>query len=375
MSVRFKYYLYFGILVVLLLPLLQFSTHLFKVEPLSGWYKTYDRPDFMSREWFTAEYQDAYTVYFENNFGFRPWFVKLRNQINYSLFHKVQAVAVEIGQDNYLFELNYIKAYNGLDYLGDSIICAKADSLALIKAWLSKQKVDLLVCFAAGKGSYYPEYFPKEYLNQKSDKSNYLTLKKNLLEKKINIIDFNQWFLDMKDTSRFSLYPKYGIHWSEYGAILAGDSLIHYIEKLRNADLPDLEIESIKNTNVLRGSDYDIGKSLNLIFQLPSQKMAYPKIKWSAQKKDTCRVIVISDSFYWQLYNMGWSTQVFTPGGFWYYNKVSYPGGIELKDIDYMHQLAHSDVIVLLATEATLDRFPYGFMRDFFLKSGLSVSP
>jgi hypothetical protein len=264
-----------------------------------------------------------------------------------------------------LYELNYIRAFNGLDYRGDSILQNISDSLNLINDILSRRKINLIICFAAGKGSFYPENFPDEYLHKGSDLTNYKVLKKKLIQSNLHVIDFNEWFLEMKDTSKFPLYPKYGIHWSQYGATLAGDSLLRYIEKIRNIDIPDLIIDQILVTNKLQGSDYDIAKSLNLIFQLPSEKMAYPKIHWNSVGKDTCTAIIISDSFFWQLFNMGWG-QAFNTGGFWYYNQISYPGSINLKDVDYLGSIYKSDAIILLATEATLDRFPFGFINDFY---------
>jgi hypothetical protein len=353
---------------LLLLPIIQSNSHIIEVKDLRGYYITYPLPNFNFEKWFSGDFQSRYNDFFENNFGFRPWFVKLRNQVSYSFFNEAKAVAVEIGKENYLYELNYIKAYNGLDYLGDSNIINISDSLKIINDILEKRKIDLIICFAAGKGTFYPEFFPVQYLKKRSDKTNYLMFKKTLSERNLHIIDFNEWFLKMKDTSQYILYPKYGIHWSEYGAFIAGDSLLHYVEKLRKIDLPDIIIDTIDLTNKLRGADYDIAYSLNLIFQLPSKKMAYPNFRWNTEGKDTCKAIVISDSFYWQLFGKGWGTIAFHPGGFWYYNEISYPGDINIKDVDYLKNIYQSQIVIFLATEATLNRFPFGFINDFFRK-------
>jgi hypothetical protein len=361
-----KYIVFYLLIVILSLPLIQFETHIFKIKELGGWYTKYSSPHFDAEKWFSGDFQGSYNEYFENNFGFRPWFVKMRNQIKFSFYHELSG-GIEIGQNNYLYELNYIRAYNGLDYMGDSTILSISDSIKEISDILAKRNIDLIVCFAAGKGSFYPEHFPMQYLNKKSDKTNYLEFKKILTEKNLHIIDFNEWFVKMKDTSRYILYPKYGIHWSEYGAFIAGDSLLRYVEKLRNIDLPDLIVEKIETTNRLRSSDYDIAKSLNLIFQLPSDKMAYPKFKWNTVNKDTCKVIVLSDSFYWQLFNMGWGTIGFASGGFWYYNNIAYPANMKISEIDYLKNIYQSQVVILFATEATLNKFPFGFIHDFFI--------
>ncbi len=147
--------------------------------------------------------------------------------------------------------------------------------------------------------------------------------------------------------------------------------LLGYIENLKSIDLPDLVIQDIIITDHLQGSDYDIGNTLNLISQLPSEKMAYPKTRWVTKNKDSLKAIVISDSFYWQLFNRGLTTIGFKPGGFWYYNKVSYPGSIDISDLDYLKSLYEADIVILLATEATLNKFPFGFLRSYYQESGL----
>jgi hypothetical protein len=358
--------LFLLVMLLLSIPAIQMHTGLFHEKKLKGWFKEYKKPEFNIKDWLSGQFQEGYNNYFENNFGFRSWFVRIHNQISFSLSGETHAAGVIIGKDLYLYELNYIKAYNGTDFLGYNAIKGKVDTLEMISDSLNKRGGDLVICFAAGKGSFYPEYFPEDYRDQRSDSTNYIIYSELIRSRNLDFIDFNQWFLDMKDTSGYTLYPKYGIHWSEYGAALAADSLIRYIENLKHADVPDMEIEDIEISSKLKGVDYDIGESLNLIFQLSSDAMAYPKIKWNTDNKDTLKAIVISDSFYWQLFNFGVSTIAFRPGGFWYYNKVSHPGTIDLKTLDYNGNVYDSDVVILLCTEATLDSFPFGFIKDFF---------
>lgn len=356
--------LYYLLLFLLVFPVVQMNTDLIKVNILKGWIHIPEKPKLTTKTWLSGEFQERYNSYFEHNFGFRPWLVRIRNQIAFSLNNEAKATAVVIGKHMYLYELNYIKTYNGEDFQGYDFLRARIDSLSIIRDTLSKYNTQVIVCLAAGKGSFYPDYFPEKYSNQKSDSTNYIAYRDLLTENDFHLLDFNSWFLSMKDTSRYQLYPKYGIHWSEYGAFLAADSIIRYVEVLKGVDLADMESEKLEISNKLEGADYDMGNTLNLMFQLPSEEMAYPKIKWNSEGKDSLNAIIISDSFYWQLFTQGLSTIAFPQGGFWYYNKVVHPGNIPIVDIDYKESLKNADVIIIMATEAQLHKFPFGFLSD-----------
>lgn len=355
------------IIIVLVLPAIQGEFKVFKPNNLKGYFVSTQKDTLSLGEWLAGNYQNNLTEVTKDNIGFRPFLIRLHNQIQYSLFGKVSAAGVVVGKENYLYEMNYIKAYNGTDFLGKDSIKIKVDKLAVIRDSLKKHGIDIIVGLAAGKGSFYPEYFPEEYQNQKAKITNQQYFKKLAMENNIPCIDFNSWFVNAKDTSRYMLYPKYGIHWSYYGMVKVADSLIRYVEDLRNTNLINLEITDIEITGDIKKGDYDIGHSLNLLYQLPSPKMAYPKFRWSPDSTATKpKVLVIGDSFYWGLYNMGLPTNSFDTGGFWYYFRQAYPENKPVKQMNIKEKILEQDIIILLGTEATFDRYPYGFIENTY---------
>lgn len=358
---------FFLILTILILPSIQGFSHIFKVKKLKGYFIETKKDSLKIDSWFNGSYQDNITKYSNEKFGFRPFFVRLHNQLNYSLYDEVNAAGVIVGKENYLYEENYIRAYNGTDFLGKDSIDRKLEKLAVINDSLKKNDVDLIVAFAAGKGTFYPEYFPEKDQNKKAEITNQSYFRSKLNQYNISYIDYNTWFKQAKDTSKYLLYPKYGIHWSYYGMVKAADSLIRYIEDLREIDLPNIEITDIKLSKKLKFTDYDIGEALNLLFQPSTEAMAYPKFRWAADSTSVKpKVVVISDSFYWGLYNMGLATNSFDTGGFWYYFEHAYPENKPVKEFNLREKILEQDVIVLLGTEATFNRFPYGFIEQTY---------
>lgn len=364
-------FLFISMLFLLIVPGIQNEFQFIELAPLKGAISQPEKNSFTLKEWFSGEYQTAEEKYINETFGFRSLFVRIDNQIAFSLFKRAKANGVIIGEKNYLFEENYIKAYNGTDFIGTDSILLRMQKLQFISDTLAKLNKNIIIVFAAGKGSYYPEYFPKK-LRMKPGKTNYEYYTQSAKELGIKYIDFNKYFVDNKHKSKYPLYPQYGIHWSNYGMCVAADSIIRYIEKIRNIDLPNLYWTQVDLAEA-KESDYDIADGLNIKFKLKSYKMGYPRIQFESESgKTKPSVLVISDSFYWGMYGFG-ITKAFLNSHFWYYNKQIYPESfekpVETSQISLKDEIARHDVILIMATEATLPKLGWGFIEtlsDYF---------
>ncbi len=361
-----KPFLLSTLLLVLFLPMLQNVLHLLeKTYPLKGDVQLAGDMDFEKHKWFNAEYQEQKEKYVNDNFGFRSLFVRLNNQIAYSLFHKPKAKGVIIGKENYLYEESYINAYTGKDYLGDDSIQHTINRLTFINDTLKKLNKHLVIVFAAGKASFYPEFIPDKYLPI-LEKTNYKSLSSGCNKAQLNVIDFNKWFVENKKTSPYPLYPQQGVHWSTYGTALAADSLIKKIETLQHIHAPHLLFKGVTMQQA-HDVDYDIADGMNLLFKIKGFDVAYPNmLTIDATNKVKPKVLVISDSFYWGMYNLG-IANCFQGDHFWYYNKQVYPESFTketfAEDQDLKTTIDSHDVIVIMATEATLRKISWGFIE------------
>jgi hypothetical protein len=365
---RYKNLLFAVIVAALFVPVLQKKLQLVPVKPLEGAVTVSETNYFSIKEWFSAEYQEKKETHLNESFGFRNSFVRINNQLAYSLFNQAKANGVIIGKENYLYEENYIKAYLGLDYIGDSLSEDRFRKLAFIKDTLNQLNKDLILVFAAGKGSFYPEYFPENY-SEKIGVTNYEKHIQLANQKKLDFIDFNAYFLKNKSASKYLLYPKYGIHWSQYGMCLAADSILKTIEQKRKIDLPSLFWTDYSFSEAF-DTDYDIAAGMNLFFRLKTEQMAYPKIHFEDEKgKTKPRTIMISDSFYWGMFNFGLSS-AFTNHQFWYYNQAIYPESytapLTTSDLNLKKVIANQDVILIMGTEATLPEFGWGIIDQLY---------
>ena len=98
--------------------------------------------------------------------------------------------------------------------------------------------------------------------------------------------------------------------------------------------------------------------------------MGYPQIKFeNVMSKVKPNLLVVSDSYYWGMFNFGIST-VFNKSHFWYYNKEVYPETFSkplfTSDIDLKKEINDHDVIIIMSTQATMTDLGWGFIEKLY---------
>jgi hypothetical protein len=355
-------------IAILLLPVLQDSFHIFKIRPLSGAFEILDKPELNHKNWWFGEFQDKFTAYKAQNMEIRPLLVRVNNQFDFSLFNKSNATKVVVGKHNYLFEDNYIDAYIGNDYIGINEIKKRLNRATRVQQILKSTGVDLVFVFLPGKATFFSEYIPERYIKAMQDSTNYDVFVKECKNSGLNYIDFNEWFLNIKDTVSYPLYPKCGIHWSYYGMYLVADSITNYLNDNLNNNLPEVKLLSVDVSEEQKGTDYDIGHTLNLMFPIKTYPMPYPNIGYNSNGKTKPDVLVVGDSYYWNLYYSGIPENVFKELDFWYYNHNIHNDGTSkvantTDNIDYKANIIKRDVILVMQTDGGLNNFGLGFFE------------
>jgi len=366
-SIRHKVLL--AVLALLALyPAVQGCFHFVKEPKLDG--AVDYRPDtsFTWAGWWNGTWQIAKEDYLSEQFGFRNFFVRLHNEIDFRLFGQGHARNVVIGRDGFLYERDYILTWYGKDYQGEAMLSGFISKLMGVQRKLESRGKTLLVVLAAGKGSFYPEYIPDSYSAWKRGPVNYETFSRIANDSGLNFIDFSSHFLTKKKESPYPLFPKHGIHWSHYGMALVADSIVLSIQKYRNIRMDRLRW-SVVDLHPAKDTDYDIGSGLNLLSRLRGPLMAYPRLFKEAVPGSTRpSILVIADSFYWGIYNMGFS-DLFSTSHFWYYNNEVYPEYFKtptkVSDLDLRTEMDKHDVFVLMATEQNIPGVGWGFADSF----------
>ena len=186
--------------------------------------------------------------------------------------------------------------------------------------------------------------------------------------KKLNInhIDFSKWFKEQKNISPYDLYPKTGIHWTNYGALIATDSLKRHIEHNASLNLKDFVITNIAFSDSLISPDNDMGEAMNLLFPIKTLPMPYANYYWKEDESAVKpKALFIGDSYFWNVYYQGLTNNLFTDCKFWYYNQTVYPESEPVREVnklDISEEIKKQQVIVLMATETNIHDIGWGFV-------------
>jgi hypothetical protein len=363
---KIKKILLFLILATLTIPGLLFFYPIFEEKKLNGDFIPVKEPIFSTESWFSGKFQADAEKYITENIGFHNFLVRLNNQVNFSLFKIVAAEGVVVGKENQMYEKDYILEYTGEYFIGDLPIEKKVLQIKFLqKHLLENYNKHLVIVFEPGKAEVMPEFIPDRYHPEKRTRTNYQAFLDFCNKNEVKYLDLNKFFVDIKDTVSYPLYPRYGIHWTVYGMSLAADTLVKYLEHITQKDLIDVKwtIKSVSKTP--KDTDYDVGDAMNLLWNVNRDELAYPvgifeqnSAKWKP------RVLAIADSYYFNIYYSYLPNNVFANRDFWYFGKrvfpASYTNLTNIGDINTKEVINSQDIILCMVTGRFMHRAFWG---------------
>lgn len=361
-----KYFCWLGIFAFFILIFLQQLLDFKKMKPLSGDFVPTSYSILTTDSWFTGAYQTNTNKYLNDAFGFRNYFLRFNNQLRFWLFKKASAKDVVIGKNNYMYVQGYINGYFGLDFIGEKRIQDTVANLKFLQDTLKAMGKTLLVVMAPGKPRIYPEFLPAGLPGKEAGYSNYSIYIDNFKKAGINYIDFNALFKIKKASSPYLLYPQLGVHWSRLEAVRAFDTIVGQLAALSGANLPRIKITKITDSDSLEKPDEDIIEGMNLFRYPKYEKMAYPEFEYQTEGKENKNLLLIGDSYWWDIYLRGLPRNVFWVNNFWYYNKEawsnSFLGKKSANELDISRAILQNDYIILLCGESNYGALGFGFV-------------
>lgn len=349
------------ILTALLLIFVQTVFEPFQKIPLAGAAPAYKEPELNVDSWFDGQYQKRTERKLTATFGFRENFIRVWNQLRYSLFNEVNPQVV-IGADGYLFEAGYQKPLCGDDLLPQSKIEQKVDSLQMLSELLEQQGKQLYVFIAPNKWRFHAELAPKSC--EWTDETNYTRFKSELEKSGVSTIDCIELFEEWKADSEYALYAHQGTHWSIFGGWKAALELRNRLAA-DGFDLPKIEVSELEETSKPRNTDKDLQELLNVMQPPAEYPLAYPKL--TAVKPSNTKAIIIGDSYYWTFIYLDLHEKLWADDSpFLYYNRsrvLDYETKVEIDDAQRLQWLDEADVVIIMTHEPSLPKLGYGFQR------------
>ena len=367
--------------VVLFLFPIQQATSLFKFKKLYGAIEEQHKPQLTAQHWIDHSFQDGTEAYLQQHYGFREPLTRLYNQYIWDCYGMTFAKErnwVFVSDDGWYYESGYVQEYyegNSWKYASDSLQMAsilgrEALMLSQTQQILDSMGIHLFVLLEPGKELIYPEHIPANTLyHHEKVFSAHEFLHQRFEDLGIYYIDAGQWFLQMKDTVDFPLFPQSGTHWSNLAAMHVADSLIRYMEHWGNVNIQNFTIgEKYVKT---KEPDNDLEEWLNLMRPLKGEPNYYAKTRLvddpTAVKP---RLITIGDSFYWNILNHTPFKKIFGGTPYWYYFSSTYYDGPDgnVADIDLLEKVAEADFIMLAYSTPQQYELSNGFAQRFLME-------
>ena len=367
--------------VLLFISPIQQASGLFKFKKLYGVTEEQPKPRLTAQHWIDHSFQDGAEAYLQQHYGFREPLTRLYNQCIWDFYDETfvkERNWVFVSDDGWYYESGYVKEYyegNSWKFAEDSaqmarILGTEALMLSQTQQILDSLGTHLFVLLEPGKEQVYPEHVPENKLYH-HDKvfSAHEFLHQRFEDLGINYIDAGEWFLQMKDTADFPLFPKTGTHWSNLASMYVADSLIRYMEDLGGMNIRNFQIgEKYVKT---KEPDNDLEAWLNLMRPLKGTVNYYAKTE--VMEDPTAvrpKLITIGDSFYWNILNHTPFKNIFDRTTYWYYFSSTYFDGPDgnVADIDLLEKVAEADFIMLSYSTPQQYEMSNGFAQRFLME-------
>lgn len=379
------YAILFGLLMVFLFSFM-IQEHLkpFETRELRGYYLKPKKPVVKWKDYQSGLLQKKTENYITNYFGFREPIIRLYHQICWDLFKKEFVSYIYSGKEGWLYYRHNINDYYGAEmynWFPDTVAARQTYEkevrlLNKVRGVLQQYDVTLLTFIAPSKSIIYPEYLPNQVPDTTTLNPREYYVRR-FAETGMPCLEMNPFFLAMKDTCRFCLFPPTGDHWN-FSCVYAADTLLRFMERQRGVRLPRLEYGNEYRDTCSIGEDRnrDLEGELNLLRpirvkpQYASLERDFRVVSDSGTVKPAA--LFIGNSFLQRVILYLPPKEVFSDFQFWYYNRVAYQGADQVIDsvnnlrrLDY---LLDADYIVWYSTASQMYRATEGFAEDAILQ-------
>lgn len=307
--------------------------------------------------------------------------MRIYNQYLWDCYKKTYVkYSIVEGKEGWLYEPWFVEDYyHGGTYseFKDSLTLARdLDREALrihrLQNVLEQHGITLFVCMAPGKDRIYPEYLPDDDApNRPKQLAAREFYEERFNQLGVNHINMEQWFLQMKDTADFLLFPQKGTHWSNIAAVYAADSIFRYLEAKQGFRMNRLVIgEPV--VGAFKKPDYDLEELYNLNRPLKKLPQHYAEVTVRpVEGAVKPKLIIVGDSYFWNICRQVPLDSLFAEHPYWYYNSTIYddPNHHSTEEVDFAEELLSADAVMLIYSSVQL----YDMSNDFCRKALISL--
>ena len=381
--------IFYGILFSLLMVFLfsfmaQEHLKLFKTKELVGYFQETSMPKFRWEWYKNGFYQKKLENYISKHYGFREPVIRLYHQYCWDFFGKEYVSFIDPGKEGWLYYRHNVEDYYGTEmyhWFPNAEEARKGYEKEVrlmnkVRGVLADYGVTMLTFIAPSKSIVYPEYLPqREHDTTSLDAREYFI--RRFKETGMPCFDMNEFFLQMKDTCSFCLFPPTGDHWN-FSCVYAIDSLYRFMEPLRGILMTKIEYGDTYSDSCSVGEAYnrDLEGQLNLLRPMRIKpEFSYKERDYHMVNDSTTTqpsTLFIGNSFLLRSMSYLPPQNAFSDFQFWYYNRVVYNNVNQPTDnvssINRLDCLLNADYVVWFSSSSQMYRATEGFAEDAIIQ-------
>ena len=362
-----------ALLVVLPAPLLYFG---YAQPRLHGVVMETVKPQFSWAGFADGSFQTAYANWFNQRFALRDLFIRLNNQLYYSVFDKSYMGDVLIGKQRQLYGRGYVDEYCGIRLpLPEPEQQELVRRMASVQQLLQQRGITFVVLVTPSKPDVVPQDLPDDYCNGRTrHPRNYDRMLPLMQAAGIQVVDTQQLILQQQRAGEWPLFPRGGLHWNSLGASGAVNALLERIAQLRGLPAGGLQLQSVTLGDRPIGEDKDLASVLNL--WRPDDRYPIPLPQFAVGQPDAVKplsMFMVGGSFSWLPLELIAQHRLLDLVNFHFYyrgQQVVYVDGrwrkvaanTDITQLDYANYVLRHDVVGL---EINVEAFSYPHAKDF----------
>ncbi len=316
--------------------------------------------------------------WFNTHIGLRTLWVRIDNQLNFSLFRETTARAgrsqVVSGPGDWLFERHYLAHTVTPGKLSEARLREILPHIRSVQDKLARRGIPLLIVFAPNKADIYPERAPQEFFAGRRPEdytTDFERARPLLKEYGINFYDGSARFKEWKKSFPDNLYPRSGTHWSYQSVYHVANDLRTWLNPRMTRPIPELKLAQLQ-AGAPRQEDYDLLGLLNLVTAAPYEHPTpFPEMvpQTAVPTEQLPRLLWIYDSFGWMPIKLLYSANALRPAQSFYYFSSTYDlpavtlNPLQPKTQQWETKLKDYDAVVFVLADIAVEFIGWDFFE------------
>lgn len=276
------------------------------------------QPRFTWAGFWNGTFQKQSETWFAESFGLRGWFIRINNQIAYSVFgvSRQRNDRVVVGQFEQLYELPYLRdACHMKQPLPTARLNELAERIARVQSLFESRHVRFITVITPQKASIYPEFMPLAFRNNMGTaERDYDAIVPLLRRHGVTLVDGHELTLQAKSKFDYPLFCQGSTHWNDLGAFPTARAVVPLLNQQDSKSPASVSLGKIATTNRASGSEADLVAFMNVLAPPRHYVVPLPEIRTSGAlgEKTKQTLVIVGGSFVDKLYRIWGGSGLFS---------------------------------------------------------------